>query len=395
VSAVRDAAAPEVVRPVPFALPDITTAEIDAVVDVLRSGWLTTGPAVREFERAFAAYLGVGHALAVNSGTAALHLALEAAGVRAGDEVIVPTYTFTASAEVVCYLGARPVLVDVRADDLNVDPDEVARALSPRTKAVVGVDIAGVPCDWDALRTVAGNNVVLIDDAAHALPSASHGRPVGQLADMTAFSFYATKTLTTGEGGMLVTDDESRAEHARMMSLHGLSRDAWRRYMAAGSWYYEVVAAGFKYNMTDLAAALGLVQLRRLHEMQERRARIARRYEEALSDVAELELPRVPADRSTSWHLYIIRLELERLGCDRAAFVDALAAAGIGVSVHFIPLHLHPFYRDTFNYAPEDFPVALREYSRAISLPVYSKMTDGDVDRVIAAVLRTVRVNRR
>jgi dTDP-4-amino-4,6-dideoxygalactose transaminase len=395
VSAVRQAAAPEAVRPLPFALPDITAAEIDAVTDVLRSGWLTTGPAVREFERAFAASLGVGHALAVNSGTAALHLALEAAGVGPGDEVIVPTYTFTASAEVACYLGARPVLVDVRTDDLNIDPEQVARALSPRTKAIVGVDIAGVPCDWHILRTVVGKGVALVDDAAHALPSALQGRPVGRWADITTFSFYATKTLTTGEGGMLVTDDGPRAEHARMMSLHGLSRDAWRRYMAAGSWFYEVVAAGYKYNMTDLAAALGLVQLRRLHEMHERRAQIARRYEEALGEVAELELPRVPADRSTSWHLYIIRLELERLSCDRAAFVEALAAAGIGVSVHFIPLHLHPFYRDTFNYAPDDFPVALREYSRVISLPVYSKMTDDDVDRVIAAVVRTVRANRR
>lgn len=380
----------------PFAMPDITDAEIAAVVEVLRSGWLTTGPAVRSFERAFASYLGVDHAVALNSGTAALHLALEASGVEAGDEVIVPTYTFTSSAAAVCYLGARPVLVDVRSEDLNVDPECVARALSPRTKAILGVDIGGVPCDWQALRGLAADRALtLLDDAAHGLPSALHGRPLGKWADMTAFSFYATKTLTTGEGGMLVTDDGACAERARMMSLHGMSRDAWRRYTAGGSWFYEVLAPGFKYNMTDLAAAIGLVQLRRLEEMNERRARIAVRYGEAFAGLPELEVPRLPTDRSTSWHLYILRLNLDRFRSDRAAFVNELAAAGIGTSVHFIPLHLHPFYRDQFGYEAGEFPVATQEYSRTISLPIYSRMSDDDVERVISAVLHTVATERR
>ena len=381
---------------VPFARPDITDAEVDAVVRVLRSGWLTTGPEVQRFERAFADRIGTKHAIAVCSGTAALHLALEAAGVGPDHEVIVPTWTFTASAEVARYLGARPVIVDVRAEDLNIDPLAVERAMSERTKAVMGVDIGGQPADWQALRDVArGGKTVLVDDAAHALPSTLRGRLIGTWADLTAFSFYVTKTMSTGEGGMLVTENDAWAERARIMSLHGISHDAWKRYTAEGTWRYEVVAPGFKYNMTDLAAALGAVQLGRLDAMSSRRNAIARRYTDAFAEDSALEPPIVLAERTTSWQLYILRLRLEALRIDRAAFIDALRQRGIGTSVHFIPLHLHPYWRETYRLRPEDFPVATREYERVVSLPIYSAMTDADAEAVIDAVRDVVRANRR
>ncbi|HAL26096.1 MAG TPA: UDP-4-amino-4,6-dideoxy-N-acetyl-beta-L-altrosamine transaminase [Chloroflexi bacterium] len=383
------------IRALPFSLPDITEAEIEAVVEVLRSGWLTTGPKVQEFQRAFAEYVGASHAVALNSATAALHLALDAIGLGPADEVIVPTYTFAASAEVIRYFGARPVLVDIRAEDLNLDVGAVERAVGPRTRAVMGVDLAGQPCDWHLLRPLADRyGFALVDDAAHALPSSLQGRAIGRWADLTAFSFYATKPLTTGEGGMLVTDNESWARRAQSMSLHGVSHDAWKRYSAEGSWYYEITAPGFKYNMTDIAAALGLVQLRRLSEMTARRASIADRYTAALGSLAELEVPSAYPDRSTSWHLYIVRLRLDRLRCDRNQFIDALSREHVGTSVHFIPLHLHPYYRETYGYGPDDFPVAYREYQRVVSLPIYSRMTNADVDRVIEAITRIVAQNR-
>jgi perosamine synthetase len=381
---------------IPFARPDITEAEIDAVVAVLKSGWLTTGDRVKEFERLFAQHLGVGHARALNSGTAALHLALEAVGIGPEDDVIVPTYTFAASAEVIRYLGARPVLVDVRADDLNVSVDAVAAALTKRTRAIIGVDIGGQPCDWDSLRSLANpRGIILIDDAAHALPSRLKGRPVGHWADLTAFSFYATKTLTTGEGGMLVTDNEDWANRAETMSLHGISKDSWKRYAEGGSWEYDVVAAGYKYNMTDIAAALGLIQLRRLNEMTRRRTEIAACYSAAFAETGEVEVPPLREDRVSSWHLYILRLHLNDLTCDRAAFIRELTAQGIGTSVHFIPLHLHSYYREAYGFQPEDFPVAYHEYMRAVSLPIYSAMSDLDVERVIGVVQTTVSRSSR
>lgn len=362
------------------------------MVEVLKSGWLTTGSRTKEFQQLFAEYLGVRHALALNSGTAALHLALEAIGIGADDEVIVPTYTFTASAEVVRYLGARPVLVDVNADDLNISVDAVAAAVTNRTRAIVGVDLGGQPCDWDGLRAFAQpRGIVLVDDAAHALPSTLNGRSVGQWADLTAFSFYATKTLTTGEGGMLVTANETWFDRAEIMSLHGISKDAWKRYEVGGSWEYEVIGAGYKYNMTDIAAALGIVQLGRLEEMTRRRAEIAAKYSNAFADLPQLQLPHVAEDRVTSWHLYIARLNLASLRLDRAAFIRELAGQDVGTSVHFIPLHLHPYYRQQFGYRPDEFPVASSEFLRAVSLPIYSRMSDADVDRVVDVVIETVR----
>jgi dTDP-4-amino-4,6-dideoxygalactose transaminase len=381
---------------VPFARPDIGEAEIAAVVETMRSGWLSTGPKTKEFERAFAHRVGAKHAIGLNSATAGLHLALACIGVTAGEEVIVPSYTFAATAEVVYYMGARPILVDVAADTLNIDPDAVERAITHRTRAVIGVDIAGQPCEWDTLRELAQKRkLVLIDDAAHALPSSFRNAPIGACADLTVFSFYATKPLTTGEGGMLVTNDQGWAERAEILSLHGISHEAWRRYLAGGTWRYEIVAAGFKYNMTDLAAAMGLVQLARLDATTDRRIEIAKRYSEAFRDLREIQLPELRPERTSSWHLYILRLELDRLTCTRDEFIEDLRSQGIATSVHFIPLHLHPFYQKSFGFKPEDFPVAHREYERAISLPIYSLMTHSDVDRVIDAVRDVVAKSRR
>ena len=374
----------------PFARPSITEAEKAAVLAVLDSGWLTTGPRVQEFEEAFASFVGTPYALAVNSATAALHLALEAIGVGPGDEVIVPTWTFAASAEVIAHCGATPVLVDIEPRSLNASDDAVIAALTPRTRAYIAVHFAGLPTDLEAVATeLEQRGISIIEHAAHAFPSriGPQRRSVGTIGRAGAYSFYATKTITTGEGGMLVTADPAVAERARVMSLHGISRDAWKRYTEAGSWYYEIEAAGFKYNLTDLAAALGLVQLSRANELHEKRRWLSRRYGELLHksvirDV--IELPQGIEDEAHAWHLFVLRLQLERLGCDRGAVIEALRERGIGTSVHFIPLHLHPYYREHFGTTPSRYPVASREYERVISLPLWPDMTDSDVQRVVS-----------
>lgn len=373
-------------RRIPFHRPSIGEAEVEAAADALRSGWLTTGARAHAFEAAFAARLGVRHALAVSSATAALHLALEAAGVGHGDEVIVPTYTFTACGEVCAYLGARPVLVDVREDYL-IDASAVASRLGERTRAVMPVHFAGQATD---MRGVVADraDVRIVEDAAHALPADVGGTPTGRLGDAAAFSFYATKTMTSGgEGGMLVTDDDAIAARAATMRLHGISADAWNRYGARGRWRYEVTEAGYKYNMTDLAAAIGLVQLRRLDEMADRRARVAARYDAAFegSEVVRLP-PRQQHDRH-AWHLYVVRLRLAALSLGRAGVIERLAEAGIGASVHFIPLHLHPYYQRVHGYRRGDFPVAEALYEESLSLPIWPDMTDEQVDRVATALL--------
>ena len=380
----------------PFALPHMTQAEIDEVVDTLRSGWLTTGPKTKRFEREFAGYIGVPHALAVNSATAAMHLALDAIGLGPGDEVIVPVYTFTATAEVVVYFHARPVFVDVDPITCNLDPDQLERRITSRTRAIMVVHMAGLPAEMDAILAIArSHNLPVIEDAAHAFPAKYKGRMIGSIGDLTAFSFYATKTLSTGEGGMLTTANPAYAERAAIMALHGISRDAWKRYTAEGSWYYEVLRAGYKYNMTDLAAAIGLHQLARSAWLLERRQAIAQRYTEAFSQLPELETPAIPPHVEHAWHLYMLRLRLERLSITRDAFIQALAKARIGSSVHFIPLHLHPFYRDAYRLAADDFPVALHAYQRTVSLPIYPGMTDEDVEDVIAAVEQIIGAGRR
>lgn len=379
----------------PFAKPLIGDDEIAAVVDTLRSGWLTMGPRTREFEQAFADFLGVPHAVAVNSGTAALHLGLEAVAGAPGGEVITSTYTFTATAAVACHLGLQPVLVDVQPDDLTLDPERLEAAITPRTRAILPVHIAGQPCAMDAITEIARlHDLPIIEDAAHALPTRYHGQRIGTIGNATAFSFYATKNMTTGEGGMLTTADPAVAERVRMMRLHGLSHDAWKRHSAEGAWHYDVIAPGFKSNMTDLAAAIGLCQLAKVEAMARRRAEIAARYSVAFAAHGVFETPWINPDGEHAWHLYLLRLRLDETALDRATFIKQLTTRNIGTSVHFIPLHLHPYYRVAGSYAPSDFPVAYGEYQRVISLPIYAAMTDEDIDDVITAVLDVAAMTR-
>ncbi|QNM97362.1 DegT/DnrJ/EryC1/StrS family aminotransferase [Chitinimonas koreensis] len=385
---------PASLPPIPFSRPDIGDEEIAEVVATLRSGWLTSGPRVKEFEARFAAMLGEGvTALAVNSATAGLHLALEALGLGPGDEVITSTLTFTATAEVVRYLGAEPVFVDVDPVTLNLAPAAVEAAITPRTRMIMPVHYAGLPCDMDALAAIAARHGLrIVEDAAHALPARHRGRLVGTLdSDATVFSFYANKTMTTGEGGMLVTRDPAIARRAAVMRLHGIDRDAYDRFRTPGAaWYYEVVAPGFKYNLTDLAASVGLHQLAKVEAFRAGRERLARRYAELLAGLP-LTLP-ADADPSAgglhSWHLYPVRLHAgARL--TRDALFAALAERGIGCSVHYVPLHRQPYWRDRYGLRAEDFPVAEAAYQGLLSLPLYHLMRDDEQDRV-AAALRTL-----
>lgn len=384
------------VNVLPFHMPDVGDEEIDAVVRVLKSGWLTTGAKAKQFEDEFAAMVGARHAVAVNSCTAALHLALEACGVREGDEVIVPTMTFAATAEVVTYLKAKPVLVDCVADTLNIAPELIENAITPKTKAIVPVHFAGHPCEMDRIHAIArAHNLYVIEDAAHALPARYRGKAVGSLSDITCFSFYATKNITTGEGGMVTTDDPGIAARIRTMSLHGLSRDAWNRYAAEGSWYYEILYPGFKYNLTDIAAALGLAQLQKCERFWKARDRLASLYDEGFRDLPEIIRPQAAPHVQHAWHLYVIHLDLGRLSIGRNAFIERMQQARVGCSVHFIPLHLHPYYRDTGGYRPADFPTANAVFQRIVSLPLYSRMGEQDIQRVITVVREIVQGSRR
>jgi dTDP-4-amino-4,6-dideoxygalactose transaminase len=381
----------------PFALPDTDDDEIAEVGDVIRSGWITTGPKTRQFEGDFAAYVGAKHAIAVNSGTAALHLSLEAVGIAPGDEVITSPYTFAATAEVIRYLGATPVFVDIDARTLNIDPSLIERAVTARTKAIIPVHVGGLAADVDAIGAIAATHGLrVIEDAAHALPTRLRARPIGALSDFTCFSFYATKPLTTGEGGMICTDRDAWADRCRIMSLHGISRDAWKRYTADGTWFYDIIAPGYKYNLTDLAAAFGCVQLRKVERIWARRREIASRFTERFATMSQLEPPAdAPSGDQHAWHLYMLRLNLDRLTITRDVFIEALRERNIGVSVHFIPLHVHSYYKGTYGYRPDSLPNAHAEYLREISLPIYSRMTDQDVEDVICAVTEVVEANRR
>ncbi|GMV44651.1 MAG: aminotransferase DegT [Pseudomonadota bacterium] len=377
----------------PFALPEIGEDEIAEVVDTLRSGWITTGPKARRFEQDFAAFLGDAslQAVAVNSATAGLHLALEALGIGPGDEVITTTHTFTASAEVARYLGADVRLVDVDPVTFNIDPAAVETAIGPRTKAIVPVHYGGLAADMPHLLAIAARHgLKVVEDAAHALPTTVGGALVGTLAsDATVFSFYATKTITTGEGGMLVTRNEALAARARVMRLHGISRDAFDRFTAkVPSWYYEIVAPGFKYNLTDIAAALGIQQLKKAHAFRQRRAEIAARYDAAFAALPLVLPAQAPAGDTHAWHLYPVRLADAALaaGITRERFVERLFEQGIGASVHYVPLHQHPYWRERYKLEPAMFPASQRAYERLASLPIYTRMSDGDVERVVAAV---------
>jgi dTDP-4-amino-4,6-dideoxygalactose transaminase len=382
---------------IPFHRPSIGREELDAVQQVLTSCWLTTGPAVQQFEREFAKYIGCKHALAVNSATAALHLALDAIGLRPGDEVLVPTYTFTSTAEVITYFGSRPVLCDSIPGAFNIDPTDVAARVTDKTRAIIPVHIAGEPCDLDAIHRIAEQHSLhVIEDAAHALPASFHGRRIGTTSELTAFSFYATKTITTGEGGMLTTDNDDFAGRVTRMRLHGISGDAWKRYSKEGSWYYEILDAGYKANLCDLLAALGSAQLAKCDNFARRRRSIAEIYRSSFAELEELENPSAPPDGvDHAWHLFILRIRPDSISLDRNQFVDELKRSGIGTSVHFIPLHLHPFYRSAYGYRRGDFPNAEEAYSRCLSLPIFPDMSSAEVDRVVRNVSEIVYRNRK
>ena len=387
------------IRPfLPFALPDIGDEEIAEVVDTLKSGWVTTGPKAQRFEAEFSAFLGDAalHSIAVNSATAGLHLALEGLGIGPGDEVITTTHTFTATAEVARYLGADVRLVDIDPATLNIDPAAVEAAITPRTKAILPVHYGGLAADMQSLHDIARRHgLKVVEDAAHALPATCTGHLVGTLAsDATVFSFYANKTITTGEGGMLVTRDAALAKRARVMRLHGMNRDAFDRYTAkVPSWYYEVVAPGFKYNLTDIAAALGLQQLKKAQRFQQARQRIAEAYDAGLAGLPLVTPPLPPRGDQHAWHLYPLRLA-DGAPLDRDALIERLFAQGIGCSVHYIPLHRHPYWRERYRLRAEDFPHSDRAYQRLLSLPIYTRMLPDDVSRVIEAVRHALAPTR-
>jgi len=372
---------------IPFHKPSIGDGEIAAVVEVLRSGWLTTGARTHELESLVGERVGVKHALAVNSGTAALHLALMTLGVGRGDEVVMPTTTFTACGEVCSYLGAIPVLAEVGHDGL-LSARDIESRLTARTKAVMPVHLGGLTVDTEPIRATIPDGISIVEDAAHAFPADVRGVPAGRLGDAAAFSFYATKTMTTGgEGGMLLTDRDDVANRASRLRLHGIDADAWNRYGAGGSWFYQVVEPGFKYNLTDVAAAIGIVQLKRLDDLARARAAIAAEYDAAFADCDLLAVPpRRPGD-AHAWHLYMIRLRLDALTLDRAQIIRKLADFGIGTSVHFIPLHLHAWYQREFGYRPGQFPVAEQLYECSVSLPIWPDMTKAEVARVATTLL--------
>ena len=388
----------------PYALPSIGDAEIAEVVDSLRSGWITMGPKVARFEAAFAEYVGAPHAVALNSCTAGLMIALHALGIRAGDEVIVPTMTFCATANVVAQLGATPVLVDV-AEDLMIDPAAARAAVTAKTRAIMPVHFGGQACRLDAIYALATEHgLAVIEDAAHAVGTEYGGRRIGSAFDdrwprprarATVFSFYATKNLATGDGGMLTTDDPDLAERCRRLILHGMNRDAWQRYTRGGSWYYEVIEPGYKHNMTDLQAAIGIHQLKRLDEFTRTRQRYGAMYDAAFADLEELSWPARHADGTHTFHLYPVRFARQRLRIGRDEIIEELARCNIGTSVHFIPVHRHPYYRDTFGYRDEQFPVATAAFSELVSLPLYPAMTEEDAASVARAVRALVAETRR
>lgn len=383
-------------KSVPYHIPQIGKEEIRAVTETLESGWITTGPKTRCFEEAFAHFIGVRHAIAVSSCTAALHLSLEAMRLKEADEVLVPTLTFAATAAVVAYFKAKPVLVDVDPVYFNLSLEDARRKITPKTRAIIPVHFGGHPCPMDSiLDFAAANGLTVIEDAAHAIPAEYRGRRIGTLSPMTAFSFYATKTLTTGEGGMVTTNDDLLAHRVGLMRLHGMSHGAWKRYTCKGSWRYEVTEAGYKYNLTDPQAALGLVQLSKCEEMWRRRAKIAQEYDTGLSSLEVYRTPQVSKDVQHAWHLYVILVQPSALGIHRDEVIEELSQRGIGTSVHFIPLHLQPYYQRTWGYRSGEFPVAEDYFECCISLPIYPGMKDEDVHYVLEALHDISRKFRR
>lgn len=378
---------------IPFHKTHTTEEEINAAIEAIKSGWLTMGPKTVEFENKFKEYIGSSEAVSMNSATAALHLALKAIGLQRGDEVIVPTNTFVATAEVVTYFDAIPILCDIEEDTHNMDTSKIEALITDKTKAIIPVHFAGQPCDMDKLYQLADQQLKtrdqklhIIEDAAHAIPSSYKGVKIGNLegTDVTCFSFYATKTLSTGEGGMAVTDNPDYAKSMRINRLHGISKDAWDRYTAKGAWYYEIVDNGCKYNTTDINAALGLVQLKKQKMLREKRNNIAMRYNEAFKDNHNITIPFLKKDRMTSWHLYVIKID------NRDEVIERLKEKGVGCSVHFIPIHKHPYYKDKYGYKNGDYPIANDVFGKSLSLPIYPDMSDEEVDYVIHTVKEIV-----
>lgn len=402
---------------IPFYKPSLDESEIQEVVDTLKSGWLTTGQKTKQFERDFGSYIRQPHAIALNSCTAALHLALEAIGIKAGDGVVVPTMTFAATAEVARYLGAIPLLVDCRESDFNLDVQDADRriqaalARGQNVRAIIPVHYAGQVGDVAGYRDLAKRyDLKIVEDAAHCCPAfyreeagatagdvtdrasssaeriAAGWQPVGTSADISCFSFYANKCITTGEGGMACTANDAYADRMRIMSLHGISRDAWKRYTGEGNWYYEIIAPGYKYNLTDVASAIGLHQLRKADALHRRRSEIAEMYRRRLERVEELVLPKVEPHRIHSWHLYVLRLKLSKLSINRTDFVAELTKMGIGISVHYTPLHMHPYYREVFGYQPSDLPCMQRVYDEIFTLPLFPDLTEAEINRICDSV---------
>lgn len=379
-----------------FHRPFITEEEINEVVDTLRSGWLSMGPKTLRFEEEFKQYVGTKNCVSINSWTAGGHLTLEAIGLKAGDEVIVPTMTFPATAEIVCYFGAKPVIVDVEPGTMNISVEEIEKHITPKTKAIIPVHYAGQPCDMDEINALAAkHNLTVIEDAAHALPAWYKGKKVGGLSKVTVFSFYATKTLSTGEGGMICTDDDEIAKRTTLMRMHGINRDAWKRYTDSGSWSYEVVAPGFKYNFTDIQASLGLSQLKKLEMMWRARKEIVARYNNGFKNNDTIVSLTEKEDRESAWHLYPIRLNLEALNITREKFIDELRNFGVGAAVHFMPVHKHIFYKNHLNLKESDYPVAEDIFPRLLSLPVYPGLTAQQVEKVIDVTNDLTRKYRR
>jgi len=376
---------------IPYGRQSITQEDIDAVVDVLQSDWLTTGPKVGEFEQQFAETVGARHAVAISNGTAALHAAVYACGLGPGDEAIVPAMTFAATANAVVFQGGTPVFADVDAEALLIDPDDVRRKITPRTRAIIAVDYTGHPCDYDALRAIADEHrLALIDDAAHALGGRYKERPVGTLADLNTFSFHPVKHVTTGEGGMISTNDDAFAQRMRTFRNHGITTDHRQREIK-GAWDYEMVDLGYNYRITDFQCALGIVQLSRLPASIERRRAIARRYDEAFAGISMIEPLAVRHEVDHAYHLYVVRTGGAGSTTTRSEVFRALRARGIGVNVHYIPVHLHPYYRNRFGTGPGMCPVAEAAYERILSLPMFPTMADDDVEIVIDACLKAVQ----
>lgn len=372
---------------IPFHKAHLTEDMVDGVIQAMRSGWLTMGPRTLEFESEFKAYIGCDFAVSMSSATAALHLALKAVGLKQDEEVIIPTTTFVSTAEVVTYFNAVPVLCDIEKNTHNIDTSKIEALINPKTKAIIAVHFAGQPCDMDEIYRISGKyGLNVIEDAAHALPSKYKGDMIGSLkgTDVTCFSFYATKTLSTGEGGMSVTNNKEFAESMSINRLHGLSRNAWNRYDSKGSWHYDVLDNGNKYNTTDICSAIGLVQLKKQNELQSKRVNIARRYNEAFCANGNIIVPYVKSDRETSWHLYVIKVE------NRDKIFDDLKAEGVNCSVHFIPVHKHTYYREKYGYRDEDYANANEVFETSLSLPIYPDMTDDEIEYVIKKVIKLV-----